>query len=410
MNRPLAQPSDNAVIIPTPPKHSGWSNLGKYIIRRSAVLLLTVVVAVYAIILIVNFGGYIDEITKGRIDLALMGMLQGGWLRDETPEDRKAIVDETREAMREAEGLNEPFMLRSLHSLWAGLTLDWGKANRPQAYSSSGNTSSVRQIILDHLSRSLFMFGAAYLVLFGLAVSLALILNRHYGRWFDKFFVLLSPLSSAPAWVYGVILSVLFLRFFSFSTSGGFDAWPEEFQLSYIPLMLRNMFLPFLAILISGLFLAVNSWRSYFMVYTNEAYVEMAKAKGLSNRQIERRYILRPALPGLLTSFALMSIILWQEVIVLEYIFNVAGIGQLFVIALQASDIPVLVGLAVMFAYLLAFTVLILDIVYAFVDPRVKVGSGAQDGDSAVIKQKGNGRTQSIQPDTSGQQSLFRAL
>ncbi|MBK8990106.1 MAG: hypothetical protein IPM39_29265 [Chloroflexi bacterium] len=49
----------------------------------------------------------------------------------------------------------------------------------------------------------------------------------------------------------------------------------------------------------------------------------MTREKGLSNGQIERRYLLRPALPGLLTSFALMTIVLWQEIIVLEYIFNV---------------------------------------------------------------------------------------
>ncbi len=377
----------------SPPARSGWYNLLKYIARRSAILLVTVVVAVYTIILVVNFGGYVDEIIKARIEFSLGGMLRAGWLRDESPEDREAIIDQTRAAMWEAEGLNKPFMLRSLNWLWDGLTLNWGKVDRPHLYGSSANSAGVRELILDNLSRSLFMFGLAYVVLFGLAVFLALALNRQYGRWFDKLFVLLSPLSSAPAWVYGVILSVIFLRAFTFSTGGTFDAWPEGFQLAHLPLLLRRMSLPFLAIVISGLFLTVNSWRTYFLVYSSEDYVEMARAKGLSDRQIERSYILRPALPGLLTSFALMTIVLWQEVIVLEYIFNVAGIGRVFVVALQASDTPVLVGLVVMFAYLLALTVLLLDILYAFVDPRVKVGASEQSGSLAVERGKSHGRS-----------------
>lgn len=391
MEQTLEQPfvDKETAALPAP---SGWANLLKFVLRRSLILLLTVVTAVYLIILIVNFGGYIDEMVKAEIDLAIGGMLYGGWLKEETPEQRELIIDQTREAMREAAGLNRPFLLRSLTWLVNGLTLDWGAANRPQAYGNSANSAGVRQIILDHLSRSLLMFGTAYLVLFVLSVSLALALNRRYGRWFDKLFVLLSPLSSAPAWVYGVILSVLFLRFFTFSTGGAFDAWPQEFQLAYLPLMLRRMFLPFLAIVISGLFLAVNSWRSYFLVYSSEDYVEMAKAKGLSDRQIERRYILRPALPGLITSFALMTIVLWQEVIVLEYVFNIAGIGQVFVQALKITDTPVLVGLAVMFAYLLAVTVLLLDVVYAFVDPRVRVGAGGPTGSLARRETRSNGR------------------
>ena len=374
------------------PARSGWQNLLRYILGRGALSLLAVVTAVYIIILVANYGGFIDEIVKGRIELTLGGMVREGWLRDVPEEERTLVYEQTRAAMQEAAGLNKPFPLRTLNWLVDGLTLNWGQADHPQAYGLSANSAGVRQIILDHLSRTLFIFGAAYLVLFVLAIFLALTLNRYYGRWFDKLFVLLSPLSAAPAWVYGVILSVLFLRLFTFSTGGTFDTWPEEFQLSYAPLLLRRMFLPFLAILISGLFLTVNSWRSYFLVYSNEDYVAVARAKGLSNRQIERRYILRPALPGLLTSFALMTVVLWQEVIVLEAIFNVAGIGQVFVTALRLSDTPVIVGLAVIFAYLLALTVLLLDIAYAFVDPRLAVGSREKTGNLVIEQGKGHGR------------------
>ena len=101
----------------------------------------------------------------------------------------------------------------------------------------------------------------------------------------------------------------------------------------------------------------------------------MAKAKGLSSREIERRYILRPTLPNIVTSFALLLIGLWQGAIILETVFNWPGLGRLLYSAIQLYDTPVIVGSTVIYAYLLALTVFLLDFVYALVDPRVKVGS-----------------------------------
>lgn len=112
------------------------------------------------------------------------------------------------------------------------------------------------------------------------------------------------------------------------------------------------------------------------MIYSSEDYVEMAKAKGLSSSQIERRYVLRPTLPTIITSFALMLIGLWTGAIVLETVFNWPGLGRLLYQAIGMHDTPVIVGSTVIYAYLLAVTVFLLDIIYALVDPRVKVGAG----------------------------------
>jgi peptide/nickel transport system permease protein len=132
---------------------------------------------------------------------------------------------------------------------------------------------------------------------------------------------------------------------------------------------------PFLAIFLSGLFQSVYAWRAFFLIYSSEDHVEIARAKGLPHRMVERSYILRPGLPAVITSFSLVLMALWQEVIALELMFNVRGIGQLFVAAFRSFDTAVVLGLVVTFAYLLAITVFLLDIVYALVDPRVRVGS-----------------------------------
>ena len=106
----------------------------------------------------------------------------------------------------------------------------------------------------------------------------------------------------------------------------------------------------------------------------------MAKAKGLSQRAVERKYILRPTLPPIITQFAMTLIFQWMGAIILETVFNWPGIGRLLYEAIGMYDVPVFVGGQVIFAYLLALTVFTLDILYAILDPRVKVGQGAQGG------------------------------
>jgi len=104
----------------------------------------------------------------------------------------------------------------------------------------------------------------------------------------------------------------------------------------------------------------------------------MAKAKGLPSRDIENRYVLRPTLPTIITNFALLLIALWTGAIILETVFNWPGLGRLFYSAINIYDTPVIVGNTVIYAYLLALTVFVLDFVYVLVDPRVRITGGSE--------------------------------
>jgi peptide/nickel transport system permease protein len=134
------------------------------------------------------------------------------------------------------------------------------------------------------------------------------------------------------------------------------------------------MILPVAAWLMASVFLTAYNWRTFFLIYSSEDYVDMAKAKGLPDRVIESRYILRPTLPTIIYNFALILISLWTGAIILETVFNWPGLGRLNFRAIGLYDTPVIVGIAIIYAYLLAITVFLLDFVYALVDPRVKVG------------------------------------
>ena len=106
----------------------------------------------------------------------------------------------------------------------------------------------------------------------------------------------------------------------------------------------------------------------------NEALM-VARAKGLSENLITRRYVLRPTLPPIVTSVSLSLIASWQGAIITETVFGWPGLGSLFYTAILSHDAPVIIGLTVVYAYLLVITLFILDIVYGFLDPRIKVGT-----------------------------------
>jgi len=185
-----------------------------------------------------------------------------------------------------------------------------------------------------------------------------------------------SPTSSAPSWFYGLFLILLFAAVLRWLPFGGMiDSPPPRDQLGYILNVGKHLILPTLAIILSNLFISIYNWRTFFLIYSSEDYVEMAKAKGLSDRDIQYRYILRPTLPTIITSFALLVIGLWTGLILTEGVFQWPGLGRTFITAIGLYDTPVIVALTIIYAYLLAITVFVLDFVYALVDPRVKIGS-----------------------------------
>jgi len=127
---------------------------------------------------------------------------------------------------------------------------------------------------------------------------------------------------------------------------------------------------------ISSLFYSSYNWRTFFLIYSSEDYVDMARAKGLHPRDVERRYILRPTLPTIVTNFALLVITLWSGATITETVFLWPGLGRTIFRAIGLYDTPVIVGTTIIYAYLLALTVFFLDFIYALVDPRVKIGGG----------------------------------
>ncbi len=354
---------------------STLTRLLRYTAVKGVVLFITVVIGVYLTILIANMGGYVDQIRRSQIREAVGLIIQGDdTFRLLTQEEREARMQEMITLEEQRLGLDQPFFVRSVGFLSNALTLNLGFAE--QMTSDSGS-KQVRLIILERLPPTLVLFGTSNLFLFFFALFIALALSRQYGSIWDRLIVAMAPTSSAPGWFYGIFLILIFAAVAKVLPFGGMvDAPPPEDTITYLLSLLRHMVLPVMAITLSSIFLSAYNWRTFFLIYSSEDYVEMAKAKGLNSRAIERRYVLRPTLPSIITSFALLLIGLWSGAPIFETVFNWPGLGRATFIAIGFYDTPVIVGTTIIFAYLLAITVFLLDFIYALVDPRVKVGDG----------------------------------
>ncbi len=341
----------------------------KYALTRLVLMATMLAAGLYLAVVVINYGGFIDKIIEDNITNTLIGMSMG--MSGMPMEEKFAALELAEQQMRAANRLDEPFLLRCLEWTWRAATFNWGISG---AQAVGRSSPPVTAEIFAKLPNTLLLAGSANLILFFASVFLALVLSRRYGSLLDKLVVALSPLSSAPNWIYGVLLILIFaieLRILPFGGMHG--PVPPETRLEGLGVLVRHMILPVSAIFLSTFFKSVYAWRTFFLINSQEDYVELGRAKGLAPRMLERAYILRPTLPFVVTSFTVLLITFWQEVIALEVLFNWPGVGASFLAAMRSNDRDMMMGLIVIFAYLLAVSVIVLDIFYVLIDPRVRL-------------------------------------
>jgi len=312
---------------------STFLRVGRFTITRLLTLFITVVVGVYLTVLIANMGGYVDEIMRNDITERITQQVAAmSATHPMTVEARLKLQQQLIAQEEQRLGLNTPFAIRSVRFLFNALQLNLGTA---QNMVSDSGSRSVRLILLERLPATILLMGVSQLFLFFFSVFVALILSRKYGSFWDKLVVTLSPTSSVPPWFYGIFFILIFAAVLKILPFGGMvDSPPPEGTWDYAVNLLKHLILPCTSLIISSLFLSIYNWRTFFLIYSSEDYVDMAKAKGLSSRDIEQRYILRPTLPTIITNFALLVITLWTGATITETVFLWPGLGRTITVPL----------------------------------------------------------------------------
>ncbi|WP_236709916.1 ABC transporter permease subunit [Longilinea arvoryzae] len=355
----------------------------RYVLRRLIAILLTILVGVFITVVVANGGGMLDRIAKDQVETQVRQLMWDGIPANE--------IEARRVQLETAAGVSLPFWPKHMLYTYRALTIDWGNVadqkNFGMFIQASGNqvikTYDVRTIILSHLNNTLLLSGTAYLVLFLIGIPLALYLSQHEGHWLDRLVAILTPISSVPSWVIGILLVMLFaVQFRIFPVAKMINFPPPSTTWGVILQTAYHMVLPVASIVLSLIFQLVNNWRTFLLIYSEEDYVDLARAKGLTDQAVQTRYVLRPVLPYLLTGLALSLAGFWQFITALEFFFDWPGIGKLYVNALPhflgesmfQGEISVMISIVVLFAYLLGITVFILDFMYVIVDPRLRLG------------------------------------
>ncbi len=344
----------------------------RYLAKRTAFLLVTLVVATYLTVLIANMGGLIDDILRAQIKYDITSNLarSPGWGQLSDTEKTRIIAERFDTAIR-AKGLDRPFIERTFIYLGDALSLNLGRA---LFLSSAEGSREVRAIILERLPLTALLFttGTAVYSIVGLLIGLRM--AQRPGGTFDKvagFFAVVTQV--IPPWFFGILFLLFFAYYLRIVPFGGMtsvpaptEAWPRFLDILY------HMALP----LFTWVFSLAGSWayiaRNLFVQIAEEDFVTAAKAKGLQEGAVMRRYVLRPALPPIITSVALALVASWQGAIITETVFNWPGLGSLFAAAIGVLDAPVIIGLTVVYAYLLVATIIILDLTYSLMDPRIQ--------------------------------------
>lgn len=385
------------------PVSQPWRNtlkrVASYLFVRLLTISVTIFLGVFLTILVVNRSGAIDNAVKNQIEEEFARIQHS-----EYGESLRFLeLEALQHQMLKDAGLSLPYPIRALRYTADALMLKWGSVKETlltedeedtlptSLTSTSGGYADrfdVKHIIAEKFPNTLLLIGTANLLVFLVGIPLALYLLRRPGNWLDRLLISLLPISSIPSWVHGILLMIVFAWSLHLLPSGRMvDSPPPGTSLGYMLSVLKHMILPVTALLLNQFLQCASTWRTYFLMNSSEDYVEYALAKGLTPRQVEKRYILRPTLPYIITSFALSLVGFWQIITALEYFFQWPGIGFLYVESLKISDMLIVIALVVVFAYLLGFIVLLLDIVYVLVDPRIQLRKKQTSEQSAVLQE-----------------------
>jgi peptide/nickel transport system permease protein len=213
----------------------------------------------------------------------------------------------------------------------------------------------------------------AFVLWLAMGISLGVVAARKKGQWQDRastVFVLVG--TSLPTFISGLLILLFVALQFGLLNPLDMGRWVSPLD---DPFKWFNIFIfPWATLALASAASYTRFTRSNVLETTNEDYIRTARAKGLSERVILRKHTLRAALAPIVTLAGLDFAGLLGGAIITEGIYNLPGLGRLSIRAvLQDYDLPVIVATTILAASFVVIMNLVVDIAYAYIDPRVRV-------------------------------------
>ncbi len=292
------------------------------------------------------------------------------------------IPPEVKEKMRIALGLGEPWYVRFYLWLWQFFVVEpqyWidglfgtDFAQGAQRIISFQSRSPVFDVIAERIPQTLWVVGMSYVV--GVAIALPIGILSAYWQysWFDNLGTFISMVGfSVPTFFTGVILIVVFSVNLGWFPSI-YDTTHEVTDWSSFLFQIKQMAMPVFVLALFNAAQISRYMRASMLDNLGQDYVRTARAKGMSERVVVLRHVLRNSMIPVVTVIALGVPQVFGGAIITEQVFKVNGLGQLLIIAIQGSDIPMVLTLTFIFAVLIVIFNLIADVLYGVLDPRIR--------------------------------------
>jgi peptide/nickel transport system permease protein len=274
-----------------------------------------------------------------------------------------AIPPEVRQALRAKFGLDDPVWQRYLHWFSAMLQGDWGF--------SFQSRMDVDKLILQRLPVTLIVIGASQILAISVAIPVGVLAAIKPYSIFDQVASTFAMIGfSLPTFFTGLVLILVFsiqLDWLPFVYRADINATGWAFYWEHI----RQSIMPVVVLGLAQAGQLVRFMRSSVLDVIRLDYVTTARSKGIGERKVVIKHVVRNALIPVVTLVMLQLPAVFGGAIVTEQIFRVPGIGSLLIAAILANDTPVVMGVTFVIACLVVLFNLIADILYGWLDPRI---------------------------------------
>jgi len=317
--------------------------MGRYVTRRLLIAIPTLIVISFVIYAILAFAP-IDPLSQFGAD--------------------PRVPPEVRERIRESLGLNQPWPIRYVKWMTSMFRADFGV--------SFMSHSPVIDLIQQRLPNTLAVVGVAYLVgvLMGIPIGMLSAVRRY--SVFDHAATTFAFIGfSVPTFFTGLLLIIVFgikLHWFPFI----YDSTLKINDLESFTRQIRQSIMPITVLALFDTATIARYVRAEMLEHLPLDYVRTARGKGLMERFVVLRHVLRNSLIPVVTLVALGVPAVFGGAIVTEQVFRVPGIGELLVSSIFNGDIPVVATVVFIFAVLVVLFNLIADLLYAVLDPRIR--------------------------------------
>lgn len=268
----------------------------------------------------------------------------------------RALTPAIEEQMNEAYGLNDPMYVQYIDYLVSAAQFDFGPSFKYVG-------QDVTDIISRSLPYSLILGVEAILIALSIGVFLGVIAAVKHNKFGDYTAMVIAVLGiSVPSFIMATVLQYVFAIKLQALPVARFESF-------------AHTILPAVALATTPLAFIARLMRSSMLDVLNSDYIKTAKSKGLSQRVVTYKHALRNAILPVVSYLGPLVAGILTGSFVIEKIFGIPGLGNEFVVSVTNRDYTVIMGTTVFFSILLLVSILIVDLIYGLVDPRIKVAS-----------------------------------